>query len=89
MTKGDRDRIRAEIAGRVLAAVIIRDANHNYMCGPNDRHVKEADVYANMLMDRLGLSEASELARIQKEAMKRRGLGEPPLTNPFRSGDVP
>lgn len=73
MTKGDRDRIRAEIAGRVLAAVIIRDAHRDYMCDPADRHVKEANVYANMLMDRLGLSEEAEQAEIQREAERRRG----------------
>lgn len=73
MTKGDRDKLRAELAGRCVAALILAD--HRVGASPIYRHehVIVSVEYADALMDRLGLSEASEQAEIAREAERRRG----------------
>lgn len=79
MTKGDRDRIRAEIAGRVAQGLFASSA---FIHSGQTRSVQDA-MYglvvdrsvgvADLIMDRLGLSEEAEQAEIQREAERRRG----------------
>lgn len=95
MTKGDRDKLRAELAGRFVAALIVAEANrssewesYSERCA---RQLDEAVRRADGVMDRLGLSEASEQAEIAREAELRRGSmrsaleGEQRITEQWRN----
>lgn len=86
MTKGDRDKMRAEIAGQALNGILSGFWGDETMSMHCDARAKKeghatgysfaaahAVSYADALMDRLGLSEASEQAEIQREAERRRG----------------